>query len=346
MGALTARDRLFAGFSGFWFFQAWAVIGPQLQGDTSMTRLILGLLAVSFGTGANQLHAGIYWTEYGTVYRANLDGSEKTLVYPASLANGYVCGLAIDTTTEKLYTYGRSDPTTVNAGHGFVSRMNLDGSNPEQLITAGLGTITYGFALDVANNKMYMDQHQQLKQANMDGSGLHDLPLRLYYAGELEVDSQKLYFTENYSFEGVGRSNLDGLAAENVYLGPASSFALDSLGGQIYISGGRSHVGGETIKRMNLNGTGLTTLVSGLTYTNSLEVDIPGGKVYWMTNAEIQRANLDGSGVEHLVVLGGSDPLGKADMILGPVPEPSALALLGIGAISLLAYAWRRRQRA
>ena len=30
----------------------------------------------------------------------------------------------------------------------------------------------------------------------------------------------------------------------------------------------------------------------------------------------------------------------------GPVPEPSALVLLGIGAISLLGYAWRRRKRA
>jgi DNA-binding beta-propeller fold protein YncE len=28
-----------------------------------------------------------------------------------------------------------------------------------------------------------------------------------------------------------------------------------------------------------------------------------------------------------------------------PVPEPSALVLLGIGAVSLLAYAWRRRAR-
>jgi hypothetical protein len=31
--------------------------------------------------------------------------------------------------------------------------------------------------------------------------------------------------------------------------------------------------------------------------------------------------------------------------IASPVPEPSTLALLGIGVISLLAYAWRQRQR-
>ena len=30
--------------------------------------------------------------------------------------------------------------------------------------------------------------------------------------------------------------------------------------------------------------------------------------------------------------------------LLTPIPEPSTLVLLGIGAMSLLAYAWRRRR--
>ena len=39
----------------------------------------------------------------------------------------------------------------------------------------------------------------------------------------------------------------------------------------------------------------------------------------------------------------GVSPSGFGRPILTPIPEPSSIVLLGIGAMSLLAYAWRRR---
>jgi hypothetical protein len=40
-----------------------------------------------------------------------------------------------------------------------------------------------------------------------------------------------------------------------------------------------------------------------------------------------------------------ASPVGYAGSLASPVPEPSTIALLGAGAISVLAYAWRRRGR-
>jgi len=62
--------------------------------------------------------------------------------------------------------------------------------------------------------------------------------------------------------------------------------------------------GNDTIKRANLDGSGVQALVStGLNHANGIALDVAGGKMYWADGADgvIERANLDGSGVETLV---------------------------------------------
>ena len=63
-------------------------------------------------------------------------------------------------------------------------------------------------------------------------------------------------------------------------------------------------VNAGSIHRANLDGSGVTDLVTGLFYPRGIALDVGGGQMYWTESSftsKIQRANLDGSGVTDLV---------------------------------------------
>ncbi|MBE2233503.1 MAG: DUF11 domain-containing protein, partial [Anaerolinea sp.] len=76
-------------------------------------------------------------------------------------------------------------------------------------------------------------------------------------------------------------------------------------------------VSGATIQRANLDGSGVQTVLSGLNSPNSLAVNSSAGKLYWQEPDRIRRANLDGSGVETVATPGPDRPL--TSMALDPV---------------------------
>ena len=70
--------------------------------------------------------------------------------------------------------------------------------------------------------------------------------------------------------------------------------------------------GGNVIKRANLDGTGVETLVHTGSGTDPAGIALTASKMYWTDygNDTIKRANLDGTGVETLVDSGLSSPSG------------------------------------
>src|ERR1039457_1737816 len=186
----------------------------------------------------------IVWTENGNIFRANLDGTNKQEIFQASTSAGASTSLAYDSVNGLLYWYGRSDPNSVNDGHGIVRSMNLDGSNTKNLIDSGLGTITYGFAVSDSLNRMYLGGHMSMHYASLDGSGLTTLPLTPFYDGTIRIDeaNAQIYYRDDVDFQGSERANLDGSGLQVVYQGPVSGFQIDPQNNTIFLlsSGGGS----------------------------------------------------------------------------------------------------------
>ena len=62
----------------------------------------------------------------------------------------------------------------------------------------------------------------------------------------------------------------------------------------------------SAIKRANADGSGVETLITGLKHPRGMDLDVPGGKMYWSEAGllGIRRANLDGTGPAETVVPG------------------------------------------
>lgn len=74
--------------------------------------------------------------------------------------------------------------------------------------------------------------------------------------------------------------------------------------GKLYFVG--NGVGPDPIRRTNVDGSGVVSIVDGLTFPQTIAVDGVADKLYWTNNDNVHRSNLDGSNIETLLSTGGS----------------------------------------
>ena len=126
---------------------------------------------------------------------------------------------------------------------------------------------------------------------------------------------RRIYWT-NKDESGLQRGNFDGSDIVDIYDGPVGGVALNIADGTVYWSTG------DTIKRASRDGIGDTEeLVVELSEALDIALDLAGEKMYWadLGTGKIQRANLDGTGVEDLVV-SLEEPFGIAlDVMAGKI---------------------------
>ncbi|HEX9659908.1 MAG TPA: hypothetical protein VGA18_06375, partial [Rhodothermales bacterium] len=152
----------------------------------------------------------------------------------------------------------------------------------------------------VAQPKVYWLE-AGINRANLDGSEQTTLLGHIGTPVIVATDAVRkhVYWTGG---DWIRRAGTDGTDFKRVVWGnEVAGMTVDPAGGKLYWTERGSP---PAIKRSNLDGTGIQTIVSsGISDPLSIALDISGGKVYWSDRGrgEIRRANLSGGGLETVV---------------------------------------------
>ncbi len=208
------------------------------------------------------------------------------------------------------------DPSAAGVRSATIT-VNNDDCNEAAYTFAvqGTGLNTAPTVATDAGSKLFIARYitgNFIARANVDGSALNTthFPLPNNAIGvTVDAVNGKLYWSSFTGGSRIGRMNLDGSGSEPDWLVGvhAIGMAVDTANGWLYLAGG-------AIKRVRLDGTGLTTLISGLdipgfTSCSGVALDVPNNKLYYAFNTAIGRADLDGSNhTPTYVTTGGGAP--------------------------------------
>ena len=279
--------------------------------------LVIGLqtpLSLALDTAAGKL----YWTDSGAdkIQRAELDGSEIEDLVTTGLE--LPRGLAVDAAAGKLYW--------TDSGTDKIQRANLDGSEVEELVTEGLQS-PRGLALDAEAGKLYWTDSGtgKIQRANLDGSQVEDL------VTEGLLSPRGLALVRTVAAAGNQAPVLAPMADRTAAAGDTLTVVAtgrDSDGDALTYAASSSD---EAVARVEVTDSLLTVFAlamgratiavtardpGGLEAVQTFAVLVVGAvnRLYW-TDAgsdRIQRAHLDGSGVEDVVDSGLVNPRGLA----------------------------------
>ncbi len=248
--------------------------------------------------------------EFEAVHRANPDGSGIEQLLPSNVAEGRG---ALALSDEHVYWLGGDFSAPPIGSIPIVRRAGLEGQNPQDI----LGPFAIGdIAVDTENGKIYMTGQSDcipcgtIFRTNLDGSNSEVL-FDAGFPQAIAVDpAGGTVCWVDFDFDDTHElailcGDLGDAAGETILLTTADGIAIDPMGQKVYWTGE------GMVRRVNLDGSSVEVLVSGLDTPRGIALDPPGDRMWWTDRAlgTIQSAALDGSNVQE-IVRGLDDPTG------------------------------------
>jgi hypothetical protein len=189
-----------------------------------------------------------------------------------------------------------------NRGSGLLERSLYDGTGRSTVLD-NAGSNVRGIALDLLHNKIYYADNglDILYQLNLDGTdriiifqtGPSSFPADL----KLDISSGQIYFCDQSKAQ-IRRVNFDGSSPATLITDATYQpyyLDLDPVKGKIYwgdFDGTSANTG--NVFRMNRDGSGRETIVTGNLETRAVCVDTAGQMLYWVNRnaAKIMRCPL------------------------------------------------------
>ncbi|WP_309387861.1 DUF5050 domain-containing protein [Cerasicoccus frondis] len=292
--------------------------------------IALQLVFFSGSLSASQL----YFAEYNefSIYSVDVDTAQVTTLY--SDTESAPIGLYADS----QYIYW------ANSGDGSVSRADLDGANVVDQLVAGIGD---AYDVTASTEYVYSLISSKIYRSGLNGDNaaiLFDMLDENVIPYGISVYQDYIYVTaQGLTDEGyIYRSDLDGSnITQLIDLGATQPFGITADSSGLYwTSYNTSVTGSGEISYANFDGSGVLTLVDGL--TQPVDVAIDEDSLYWsdFTDGTIQSADLNGSNVETLLD-GLNAPAGLS---FSQVPEPSTYAVLvGIACLAVCGVSRRTK---
>lgn len=299
-------------FDGIWYVHVCAVDNVGFRGAVTDG----GPFVID--SSAPNPAGTLYFSNFlaGDIRRVGVDGTGETVLVAGE---NVPLSVAVDGLHGKIY-WGTPDA---------IRRANLDGSNVETVATMGFGG--YGIAVDAAGDRLFWIDLSlgAIRVAALDGSGVATLhsPVGLDTGLDIDRAAGKLYWTESL---GLRRSNLDGTGIETVYGAGGGCVGVDAPGARVFFAPG------SDLRQIGTDGTGASTILSGLPVPREIDFDHASGHLYWVEEGPrlLRRANADGSGAVSLATASYGVALLVPNSDFTPPSDPT------IGATSPVASTW------